>query len=294
MHVEKKILEQIKKYNGKLYRVGGCVRDYFLNIKPKDIDYLVTNIELKDLQQILSNFGKANEVGKSFGIITVIIDNESYDFAIPRTEFSTGDGHKDFEVKTNKNLSVIDDLSRRDCSCNAIAIDVDAGKIIDPYDGVLDIKNKIIRAVRDPYDRFEEDPLRILRAIQFAARFNFEIEENTFKAMQSLASTILTCPAERIHAEFDKVLSKIQSNETLIKILKDSGIGFVLFGEKFNPMNISLQSIPYEYKADVGFLSLFINGCDLKNFNPTLHQLELLKVYSGLEHSLLTFREKFY
>ena len=76
------------------------VRDSFLGVTPKDIDYLVTGLELQEIFEIVSKFGKANEVGKSFGIVTVTIDSESYDFALPRTEHSTGDGHRDFDVKS--------------------------------------------------------------------------------------------------------------------------------------------------------------------------------------------------
>lgn len=289
MEHEKQILAEIKALGGKLYRVGGCVRDSFLGATPKDVDYLVTGLELQEILEIVSKFGKANEVGKSFGIVTVTIDCESYDFALPRTEHSTGDGHREFEVKTDKNLSIEDDQSRRDFSFNAIAMDVETGEFIDPFDGIGDLQKKLIRAVRDPFERFEEDPLRILRAVQFASRFRFAIEYGTFRAMKFKAPTVLTCASERIHAEFMKAFEKSDSTETLCDILMESGLDRTLFGDDFDPMSISLKDLPSEMKSDVAFLAMFARGGDLKHFSPTLHQLEMLKVFKGFSEDAIPF-----
>lgn len=289
MEHEKQILAEIKALGGKLYRVGGCVRDSFLGVTPKDIDYLVTGLELQEILEIVSKFGKANEVGKSFGIVTVTIGDESYDFALPRIEHSTGDGHRAFEVKTDKNLSVEVDISRRDATMNAIAMDVETGEFIDPFDGIGDLQRKVIKAVRDPYGRFEEDPLRILRAVQFASRFGFAIEHGTFRAMKFKAPTVLTCASERIHAEFMKAFEKSPSTTSLCGILEDSGLGSTLFGDDFDPMPISLKDLPSEIKSDVAFMAMFARGGDLKHFSPTLHQLELLKVYKGFSEDAIPF-----
>jgi tRNA nucleotidyltransferase/poly(A) polymerase len=290
MEHEKQILVEIKALGGKLYRVGGCVRDSFLGLTPKDIDYLVTGIELQEIYDIVSKFGKANEVGKSFGIVTVTIDGESYDFALPRTEHSTGDGHKDFQVKTDKSLSVEEDIMRRDASFNAIAMDIETGEFIDPFDGISDLHRKLIRAVRDPFERFEEDPLRILRFVQFASRFGFAIEDKTFEAMKMKADTVLTCASERIHAEFMKAFEKSDSTETLCDILMESGLDRILFGDDFDPMCLSLKDLPSEFKSEVAFLAMFARGGDLKHFSPTLHQLELLKVYRGFSEDAIPFK----
>lgn len=289
MEHEKQILVEIKALGGKLYRVGGCVRDSFLGLTPKDIDYLVTGIELQEIYDIVSKFGKANEVGKSFGIVTVTIDGESYDFALPRTEHSTGDGHKDFQVKTDKSLSVEEDIMRRDASFNAIAMDIETGEFIDPFNGIGDLQRKLIRAVRDPFERFEEDPLRILRFVQFASRFGFTIEDKTFEAMKMKADTVLTCASERIHAEFMKAFEKSDYTETLCDILMESGLDRILFGDDFDPMSISLKDLPSEFKSDLAFLAMFARGGDLKHFSPTLHQLEMLKVFKGFSEDSVPF-----
>lgn len=289
MEHEKQILAEIKALGGKLYRVGGCVRDSFLGIAPKDIDYLCTGLELSEIHDIVSKFGKANEVGKSFGIVTVTIDGESYDFALPRTEHSTGDGHREFDIKTDKNLSVEEDQSRRDASFNAIAMDIETGEFIDPFDGIGDLHRKVIKAVRDPFERFEEDPLRILRFVQFASRFGFAIEHGTFRAMKFKAPTVLSCASERIHAEFIKAFEKSPSTTSLCDILKDTQLGSVLFGDDFDPISISLKDLPSEFKSDVAFLAMFAHGGDLKHFSPTLHQLEMLKVFKGFSEDAVPF-----
>jgi len=255
-----KILSKIKENNGKLYTVGGAIRDEIMGIKPKDIDFLVTGIPLSDLSDILSELGKVNEVGKSFGIVKAVIDGEEYDFAIPRTEKSTGPGHKDQVTKSDHTLSVDSDLSRRDFSFNAIAKDVETGKYIDPYHGISDIKKKIIRAVGDPDKRFEEDPLRILRAIQFAVRFNFDIEEKTKKSILKNIDSLEHLPAERFLEEFKKAIekSKDSNNMKFLNLLLETGIGNLLFGEEFDPIEIHSKNFI------VNMIAMFINGGNYK------------------------------
>ncbi len=255
-----KILAKIKDNGGKLYTVGGAIRDEIMGIKPKDIDFLVTGIPLSDLSDILSDLGKVKEVGKSFGIVTAVIDGQDYDFAIPRTEKSTGPGHKDQVTKSDHNLSVDSDLSRRDYSFNAIAKDVETGKYIDPYHGISDIKKKIIRAVGDPDKRFEEDPLRILRAIQFAVRFNFDIEEKTKKSILNNIDSLEHLPAERFLEEFKKAIEKAKdsNNMKFLNLLSETGIGNLLFGEEFDPIEINSKNFI------VNMVAMFINGGNYK------------------------------
>ena len=139
----------------------------------KDVDFLIRGLTLKNIADALAPLGKVSEVGQAFGVVTATIDGEEFDFAIPRTsETKTGDKHTDFEVVTDPSASVESDLGRRDFTINAIAKD-SGGRIIDLFGGLEDLQNKVIRAVGDPDSRFKEDPLRMLRAIQFAARFGF-------------------------------------------------------------------------------------------------------------------------
>lgn len=198
---------------GEVYLVGGIVRDFLLEKNNfKDLDLLVTGIPLKEIADILEKYGKVSEVGQSFGIIK-FIDTETIlpglepdiDIAIPRTEVKTGEGHTGFAVNSDHNLGIKDDLIRRDFTINAIAMNLD-GTIIDPFDGVQDLKAGIIRMVNPK--AFAEDPLRMLRAVQFASRFGFKIENTTLKSIVDNANTISQIPAERILIELDKIYRK--------------------------------------------------------------------------------------
>jgi len=200
--------DDIEKNGGKIYSVGGIVRDEFLGKESKDLDILITGIPLEELSKILSKYGKVNNVGKQFGIIKFIPKGatEDIDIAIPRTEKPTGEGgHKGFEITSDHTLPIEDDLKRRDFTINAIAKDIN-GKYIDPFNGIEDLKNKIIRVV-DP-KAFADDPLRMLRAVQFASRFGFIIEPKTMRLIQKNAYKIKEIPGDRIITEFEKIVKK--------------------------------------------------------------------------------------
>ena len=201
----------IKNFGGKLYKVGGIVRDGILGFESKDLDLLVTGIPIDRLVEILSKIGKVDAVGKSFGVLKFQLNNlklsEPIDIAIPRVDRFTGEGgHKGFEVVADHELSVEDDLFRRDFTINAIAIDVETGEKIDPFNGQNDVIDKTIRMVNP--DAFVDDPLRMLRAVQFASRFDFTIEKNTFNAIRDNAHRIKEITGERILIEFDKIARK--------------------------------------------------------------------------------------
>ena len=195
---------------GRLFEVGGSVRDSLLENNPenKDNDFLVTGITMDNLMVLLRPYGKVDLVGKSFGVLKFCPHGwrEAIDIAIPRVERSTGLAHRDFEVTFDPNIPIETDLNRRDFTINAIAREIPSGKIIDPFYGREDIRNKIIRIVFPK--AIEEDPLRILRGAQFAARFEFEIDSATLGAMKAGACLIDTISLERIAEELNKLLIK--------------------------------------------------------------------------------------
>jgi tRNA nucleotidyltransferase (CCA-adding enzyme) len=212
MNNQKLLPDLIKTINltGKLYEVGGSVRDSLISpeTENKDRDYLITGIPIESLMDILRRFGKVDLVGKSFGVIkfTPRGDSEVVDIAIPRTERSIGTAHREFEVTYDHNIPIEIDLKRRDFTINAMARAIPSGEIIDPYGGQADLKNKIIRIVFP--EAIIEDPLRILRGAQFAARFEFIIEPDTLTAMKASANLIDTVSPERIADELNKMLLK--------------------------------------------------------------------------------------
>ena len=279
----KKIQDAISHAGGESYITGGAVRDSLMPDVPesKDVDFIVTGLPLDKIAQVLSPMGKVNQVGASFGVVIANIDGEDFDIAIPRTgETKTGDGHGDFDVTTDHTAPVEADLERRDFTMNAMAKDSD-GNIVDLFGGREDIKNKVIRTVGNPEERFREDPLRMLRALQFAVRFGFTIEPSTAEAIKKLSGSFSTISGERILGEFKKAWTKGKADPTLfIKLLEDLGVGKELFGEDFQPIPVQASSNSPEDKAVVGFISFFIRGGDAKVMKPSndmVRYLELAK-----------------
>lgn len=214
---------------GKIYEVGGTVRDKYISpiLPDKDKDYLVTGIPMEDLCSLLRNFGKVDLVGKSFGVIKFLpyekYDGEGvFDIALPRKEYSTGLGHKDFKVEFDHNLRVEDDLSRRDFTINAMAEDLATKELIDPLNGRKDIKKRLI-CITHP-NSFKDDPLRMLRAVQFAARFEFELEEKTYLSLCENVDLISTVSAERIQEELNKLLLKAKYPSTGFRLMQRTGL----------------------------------------------------------------------
>jgi tRNA nucleotidyltransferase (CCA-adding enzyme) len=213
---------------GKIFEVGGAVRDRMLGLESsvKDRDYLVCGIPYVDLSRILKEFGKVDLVGRSFGVIkfTQYRNDKkfTFDVALPRKEFSTGISHRDFNVVFDPDLNVTDDLLRRDFTINAMALSVEDSQLIDPFGGQIDLKNKIIRMVSD--NSFSEDPLRMLRAIQFAARFKFDIETETYDAINENAELIDSVSPERINEELNKLLTLADQPSLGFRMMQETGI----------------------------------------------------------------------
>jgi len=211
---------------GKIYEVGGAVRDQLLGLPVKERDYLVTGIPYQELASLLQDYGRVDLVGRSFGVIkfTQSHGNErtTFDIALPRREFSTGVGHKDFEVSFDPSLPIEEDLGRRDFTMNAIAIPLGGGELIDPVGGEADLKRKLIRMVSP--QSFPEDPLRMLRAVQFAARFQFEIEAETFASMKENSELINSVSSERIAEELNNLLTRSERPSCGFHLMQKSGL----------------------------------------------------------------------
>ena len=258
------------------YIVGGAVRDDIMPDTPasKDVDFLVRGMPLDELIVTLKPMGKVLPIGAAFGTVTAIIDGESFDFALPRKEESTGFGHKDFNIVTDPMAPIEDDLGRRDFTMNALAKDTN-GRIVDLFGGVQDIQNKVIKAVGNPMERFKEDPLRILRAIQFAVRFGFDIEPETAMAMERYAENLDLVARERILAELTKAWTKgLADSDHLVDLLKGTGVGETLFGPSFRPIPIKLDQSTDEELVLGNFISFFLRGGDIERL-PLSREMKL-------------------
>lgn len=187
--------------------VGGCVRDCLLGMHPKDFDIEVYGLSLKEVEEALEKHFNVIAVGRAFGIFKVVVNHGEekhvYDIALPRRENKEGSGHRGFIVNTDPFMPFRDAASRRDFTINAMAIDVFTGELLDAHDGLSHLKQKLLKHVSSA---FVEDPLRVLRAAQFAARFGFHVDQTTITLCQKLESELSTLSRERIYEEIKKLL----------------------------------------------------------------------------------------
>ena len=184
---------------GRALLVGGCVRDELMGNEPKDWDLEVYGLAPERLREILDGFGSVNAVGEAF---TVYKLGHDLDVSIPRRERKSGRGHRAFVIEGDPAMSVEEATRRRDFTINAILQDPLTGELIDPFGGRQDIDACVLRAVSA--ETFVEDSLRVLRAAQFAARFEFQIEPETVALCQTMDLSDL--PAERVWGELEKLL----------------------------------------------------------------------------------------
>ncbi|WP_217184010.1 CCA tRNA nucleotidyltransferase [Caldithrix abyssi] len=226
----KKIYESARKCNYKIYVVGGYVRDLLLGKKVKDIDFVVVGDAMKFAQQLKKDLHLRTLVQyPRFGTFMTRYYGYQLEFVNAREESYSQDSRK----PVTKQADLHSDLSRRDFTINTLAMDISPenfGKIIDVYNGQQDLKAGIIRTPLEPAKTFSDDPLRMLRAIRFAARLDFTIEENTFKAIQANAKRLEIISQERITDEFNKILMAEKPSRGM-RLLDASGLLQVFFPE---------------------------------------------------------------
>ena len=235
------IIHTLQEHGFEAYAVGGCVRDSILGRVPDDWDITTsaTPLEIKSL------FSKTFDTGIEHGTITVLIDKDAFEVTTYRVDGKYEDSRHPSEVTFTRSLS--EDLLRRDFTINAMAYNDNEG-LVDIFGGMKDLDNKIIRCVGNANARFSEDALRILRAVRFAAQLGFEIEEETKKAIATLAPTLANISEERIQVELIKML--ISPNPTLMHTAYELGITKVILPE-FDEMMATSQETPH-HKYNVG------------------------------------------
>lgn len=217
-----KIFDKLNKHNAKPIIIGGYIRDFLLNIDSNDIDIEVYNIStFKKLENILKEFGNVTSVGKNFGVCKLSFDDLSLDFTLPRIDSKIGSGHSGFNVKIDENLDFTLAAKRRDFTINAIGYDVVNKKMLDPYNGIADLKKKALKMVNT--DTFIEDPLRVLRAVQFCARFDLKMDRELFSLCFKMVeqNMLQELPKERIYEEIKKLLLKSPNPSLGFTILKE-------------------------------------------------------------------------
>lgn len=220
----KGIIRALRNAGFQAYLVGGCVRDMLLGRTPKDYDVCTDATPA----QVLQLFPNADKVGAHFGVVI----HQGIEIATFRSDGAYGDGRRPDSVQYEKSFR--EDASRRDFTVNAMAMDPFSGHVIDFFGGQEDIKHKVLRAVGDPYKRFGEDHLRMLRAMRFAAKLGFTIEPNTLAAMKGLAPHIKSVAPERVTQEISGALSFPGGSAKSFDILRKTGMLEHIFPEIHN------------------------------------------------------------
>lgn len=237
MEIEK-IAKKIKQNGGNTYLVGGAVRDAILNKPIKDEDYCITGFTF---EKFLNLFPMARVRGKSFEVF----DLDGKEFALARKEIKVGKGHKEFTIETNEDISIEEDLKRRDITINSIAQDVLTKEIIDPFGGREDLENKVIRATSS---RFSEDPLRVYRVARIAAVLDFTVSRKTLNMMNKLKEELPTLSKERIFTEFRKAL-EADKPSIFFDVLKEAEVLDIHFKEIYDLIG-AIQPIKYHPEGD--------------------------------------------
>lgn len=267
LNMAMQLVKEINGFGYEAYAVGGCVRDMIqyelgqtVTTNLHDVD-IATNMPIEELQK---HFKTRSNNGEAHGTILVLYGDELYGFPYEVTQFRTdgdySDGRHPDSVTFAKTFK--EDASRRDLTINALGLDAD-GNVIDYFGGVDDIKNKIIRTVGNPNDRFSEDALRIIRALRFAVVFDYKIDDETCKAMGEEAYRVKKLSAERIRKEFVTVAEK-GNFAVFVHLMKMHGVlPYVSALGLINP-DILTDSLPklYRFNKDTG-MSASVNKDNL-------------------------------
>ncbi len=210
-----------------VFAVGGSVRDAIMAAAGRpapspqpNLDYLVTGMALEEILARLRRLGKADLVGASFGVIKFTRDGTTVDVALPRRERSTGAHHRDFVIESSPDIPVEEDLARRDFRMNMLARELRTGSILDPYGGRADIEARRLDVLTEVV--FEEDPLRILRGAQFAARFELKATDKTLAGMRAAAALLPSVAAERMADELTKLLVRAERPSIGLELLHET------------------------------------------------------------------------
>jgi len=213
----REVVIELRNADHKAFCVGGCARDTLLGIEPKEYD-ITTSATPEEVSEL---FPHTVPIGASFGVILVITGKYQFEVATFRKDLSYSDGrHPDRVIYSSQEQ---EDVLRRDFTINGMLYDPIEEEVIDYIGGIADIKSKIVKTIGDPYERFNEDKLRMMRAIRFSSRYNFELDVNTFSAVEKLAGGIIQVSSERIRDEITKIITQSNPGHGL-KMLSVSGL----------------------------------------------------------------------
>jgi tRNA nucleotidyltransferase/poly(A) polymerase len=283
----KQILDKFSKANHEIYIVGGAVRDILMGRMVNDWDF-TTNALPEEILKVIPEGFYDNQFG------TVGLSVEEFEKPFEITTFRTEQGYSDSRHpdKISWGKSLEEDVSRRDFTINALAMDSNL-KIIDLYKGQEDIKNKLIRAVRDPDERFSEDALRMMRAVRIAGELNFTIEKETFEAIKKNAPLINKIAKERVKDELFKLLKSPNPYEGMV-LFRESGLMAEVLPEMEKCFGVEQKSPGRHHIHDVGtHLLMSLKSCKsedvITRFATMIHDIGKPQTYRKLESGVITF-----
>ncbi len=241
-----KVLQACRNAGGSPLIVGGSVRDALIerqqgaHPQSKDIDIEVYGLSgFEPLQKELKKIGRVDLTGVSFGVLKVVVDGEDFDVSLPRVDSKTGDGHTGFTTVADPTLGEVDAFSRRDFTINAMGWDPTTGELVDPWGGSSDLKAGVLRHVSDA---FAEDPLRVLRAVQFAARFDLVVAEETAVLARSISNQYDDLAKERVWEEFHKLTMRG------VKISRGLDVLHQVGWEQHFPELLAIRDVPQDVR----------------------------------------------
>ena len=258
----------------KVYLVGGAVRDKLLGLEPKDKDYVIVGATAKDVEDLINQ--GYQQVGADF---PVFLHPETGDeYALARIERKVGSGYNGFEAFTSPDLTIEDDLRRRDLTINAMAMDLETGEVVDPFNGRWDLECGVLRHVSDA---FAEDPLRVLRVARFQARYGFHIHVTTFDLMLRLVDSgeLDHLTRERIWVEMEKLFGEKNSARGIRTLDEIGAIERLFKGENLagHVVNISkLRQEELEVFENMNVISKFVKFSLFANWTP--QEMQAMKI----------------
>jgi len=217
------VAREVQHAGGKAFLVGGSVRDMLLGNQPtKDLDVEVYGLRPEQLETIAVAYGKVAEVGKSFGVLKFYDGKLEIDFSLPRKDSKIAEGHRGFAVNTDPDMDIKEAARRRDFTINAMMYDPLEEVLIDCFGGLDDLEKGVLRVVDKK--TFAEDPLRVMRGVQFIARFDLMVDIKSFNLMQKTVPSLEELPQERLQMEWKKLLLKAMKPSLGLKTMLDLGI----------------------------------------------------------------------
>ncbi|MCC7665973.1 CCA tRNA nucleotidyltransferase [Liquorilactobacillus satsumensis] len=277
----KVILQRIQDAGFEAYFVGGCVRDTLLGVPLHDVD-IATSAYPQEVKQL---FKKTIDTGIEHGTVTVMDHGRAYEITTFRTESAYQDFRRPDKVEFVRSLA--EDLKRRDLTINALAMDVN-GQVIDLFAGLADLKNRVIRAVGDPHERFHEDALRMMRTVRFASKLDFKVEDSTLAAIAENAELLQKIAVERIYVEWTKLLLGKNPQRGLAAFFKTGLYQYCpLFFDKGKVLKQLLQFPAFTLQTEEGAWTLFcfLSGLSLRTAT------KLLKAWKSSNEMLKTVQK---